>query len=272
MKPQFNQLESSHTTNPTFQELPLEDRSRLTQLRIPKEEVLIWACIEGVMGRAWMNDADPSFGIVAVADFLFLLGEPPMPMTDALIALIYKHGKGQIIVCESDTWKASIQLRFPDTIKSFLRYAFHWEKEGFNRVVLESYLQNIPSEYTMCAFDETLCNRALSHPFTADFCMFFDSSKAFLEKGLGYAFLHEDEIIAGASSYSACTGAIDITIGTVDAYRRKGLALACASKLILDCLDRDIYPRWDAANTDSVALAEKLGYRFKEAYTVYTLL
>ena len=110
-----------------------------------------------------------------------------------------------------------------------------------------------------------------SSSFTADFCMFFESPEVFLEKGIGFCIIQDDQIITGASSYSSCEGAIDITIGTINEYRRKGLAIKCASRLILACLEKGIYPRWDAANLESVALAEKLGYRFKEVYQVFTL-
>lgn len=49
----------------------------------------------------------------------------------------------------------------------------------------------------------------------------------------------------------------------------KGLAAACASALILECLNRGLYPSWDAANRESLALAEKLGYRFDREYPAY---
>lgn len=64
---------------------------------------------------------------------------------------------------------------------------------------------------------------------------------------------------------------IEITIGTKNEYRRKGLALAVASRLILDCAERNIYPRWDASNIESVELAEKLGYHFDKEYEVYSI-
>lgn len=37
-------------------------------------------------------------------------------------------------------------------------------------------------------------------------------------------------------------------------------------QLILDCLDKGKYPNWDAANLNSVSLAEKLGYVLEESY------
>ena len=47
------------------------------------------------------------------------------------------------------------------------------------------------------------------------------------------------------------------------------MAYICGAKLILECLDRGWYPSWDAQNLWSVALAQKLGYRFDHEYVVY---
>ncbi|MGL5086426.1 MAG: GNAT family N-acetyltransferase, partial [Clostridium sp.] len=60
-----------------------------------------------------------------------------------------------------------------------------------------------------------------------------------------------------------------IEIDTHPEHRRKGLATVAASALILDCIKRGKYPSWDAANLESVDLAKKLGYVFKEAYDTY---
>jgi predicted GNAT family acetyltransferase len=66
-------------------------------------------------------------------------------------------------------------------------------------------------------------------------------------------------------------GGIEIEIATDPGYRRQGIALACASRLILTCLERGLYPSWDAANMASVRLAEKLGYHFDYAYPAYAV-
>ena len=63
--------------------------------------------------------------------------------------------------------------------------------------------------------------------------------------------MHGDEWVAGASSYSMYTGGIEIELDTKEEHRRKGLALAVAARLILECLDRGLYPCWDAANLQS---------------------
>lgn len=253
-------------------ELFTEDRRLLAELSIPKEEVCVWSCIEGIMGRAWINDLDSTeYGLVSVADFLFLLGDAPNELSDDLRNLVENYGKNQIIVSENQAWDNVIWNAFPDNIVRFTRYAFHWEPEAFDKSLLEKYAEGDGKAYKVVPFDLELAEKALKNGFTADFCMFFESPEAYLKQGVGFCIVEDGQIVAGASSYSACDGAIDITIGTIDAYRRKGLALKCAAKLILECLERGIYPRWDAANPESVELAKKLGYRLKEAYQVFTI-
>ncbi len=44
----------------------------------------------------------------------------------------------------------------------------------------------------------------------------------------------------------------------------------CA-KLILECMDRGLYPSWDAHDMRSVALAEKLGYHLDKEYVTYII-
>lgn len=77
--------------------------------------------------------------------------------------------------------------------------------------------------------------------------------------------------VAGAASYTVYDGGIEIEIDTRPDLRRLGLALACGARLILDCLDRGLYPSWDAHDLRSVALAEKLGYHLDRHYQAFLL-
>lgn len=83
--------------------------------------------------------------------------------------------------------------------------------------------------------------------------------------------LCNEEIVAGASSYSSYKEGIEIEVDTKEEYRRKGLATVCSARLILECLDKGLYPSWDAQNKWSVALAEKLGYHYSHTYTAYEM-
>lgn len=71
--------------------------------------------------------------------------------------------------------------------------------------------------------------------------------------------------------FSSYKGGIEIEIDTREDFRKRGLAYICGAKLILECLKRNIFPSWDAHNTASARLAEKLDYYFDYAYTAYEI-
>lgn len=105
--------------------------------------------------------------------------------------------------------------------------------------------------------------------WSQDLCGNFAGGSDFVRRGIGFAVLREGEPVSGAASYAVCDGAIEIEIDTRPDHRRLGLASACGARLILECLDRGIYPGWDAHNERSLSLAEKLGYRPDRPYTAY---
>jgi len=102
-------------------------------------------------------------------------------------------------------------------------------------------------------------------------CSQFPTYQDYKNRGLGFVILHGDAIVSGATSYTVYDQGIEIEIDTKEEYQRRGLALICASRLILECLDKGLYPSWDAANLKSLALAEKLGYHFDKAYVTYRI-
>ena len=101
---------------------------------------------------------------------------------------------------------------------------------------------------------------------------FLRSYEEFKNKGLGYIVLKDEQHVCIASSYTSYHNTIGITIVTLEEHRRKGLAAACAATLILECLKRGVNPEWEAANMESVSLAEKLGYHYDHSFDVYSLI
>lgn len=79
------------------------------------------------------------------------------------------------------------------------------------------------------------------------------------------------ELVSGASSYDFYKGGIEVEIDTRKDERQKGLALVCGAKLIMECLEQNLYPSWDAHNKGSLALVEKLGYKFDTEYADYEI-
>lgn len=65
---------------------------------------------------------------------------------------------------------------------------------------------------------------------------------------------------------------MEVQVKTKKEYRRQGLALGCSAAFLLECLEKDIIPNWEATNQQSVELALKLGYIYDREYQVYRLL
>lgn len=237
-----------------------------------KIDVPLLACIEGKMGRAWVdNKVNPTIAIVVVADFCYLLGSITSNEHEILIKELLDKCRGKVIVLDDPSWLSIIERFYPSNIKRFNRYSIKKETDVFQRNILNDYIATAEAEFKLEKIDEPIYFKVLADRFMEDCCSNYSSFDEFSKHGIGYAIVHNGEIISAASSYSYCEGSIEITIGTKHEYRRKGLALAVASRLIVDCIERNIYPRWDAANLESVRLAEKLGYHFDKAYEVYSI-
>lgn len=108
-------------------------------------------------------------------------------------------------------------------------------------------------------------------PWSRDLVSNYGSFAEFKKQGLGFVILDKGKIVSGASSYAACGDCIEIEIDTEKSHRRKGLAAACGARLIYECLERGIYPSWDAHNRESARLAQKLGYEISHSYTAYEI-
>lgn len=253
-------------------ELLSEEMYYLRALSEGNNSVNLWAAIEGNMGKAWIDSkAEPKFGIVLIADFCYLLGGINDEEAELEVKELLNKCKGKIIVTDNPSWVSIVEKYYLDSFKRFKRYATKREPKAFQKKVLNGYISIVEDEFKIERIDKYLYSKVIEDRFMADCCSNFSSLEDFIKHGIGYVIEYNGEIIAGASSYSYCKGYIDITIGTKERYRQKGLALACASKLILECVGKNIYPVWDAVDMRSVSLAEKLGYSFDREYEVYSI-
>lgn len=75
--------------------------------------------------------------------------------------------------------------------------------------------------------------------------------------------------LCAASQFPAWESYRRCGLGVVAVCDGTGLLVSGASRLILECLDRNLSPSWDAHNMGSVRLAQKLGYHLDGAYVAY---
>lgn len=226
------------------------------------EETMVWSYLQGCMGYAIVDQEEaPKAAQIVVGDFCFFTGEPQ----DQLI----RQAGAPILVPKDGAWAQRMEEVLGKSVEKALRYAICKEPGRFDRKTLHQFAQALEQPFSLRLFDRDLYDQAMAEPWSRDFCGLFQDFADFQRRGLGVGVVQEGRLVAGASSYSVYRGGIEIQIETREGYRRQGLATACGAELILLCLEKGLYPSWDAHDLRSVALAEKLGYRRREPYVVY---
>ncbi|MBQ8634180.1 MAG: GNAT family N-acetyltransferase [Lachnospiraceae bacterium] len=236
------------------------------------QETCIWSALQGIMGDIYAEDTEkPEAAMVILGDFCFLAGTPNTELV-AYKPSTYKKNY-IIMVPENDAWSALIENHYKAGAEKNFRYAIKKNAGNFNKEKLEQAVAAVPESLELKMIDEALYNACLSEYWSEDFVSNYKDYAMFKRLGLGAVMVKKDtgEIVAGASSYSTYKDGIEIEIVTREDYRKQGLAYRCASKLILECLKRGLYPSWDARTKISVALAEKLGYEYSHEYVAYEI-
>lgn len=228
-------------------------------------ETMILSCLQKIMGKVYVADyVYPRAAMAFAGCFAFLTGEP----NEELVR--NKPADFVIMTPQNDEWAKLIEKCYKDNAKKVTRYAIKKETR-FDTNLLEKYVGELPEGYSIRFIDGDLYDLCLENDWSEDFVSSFESKEHFLKNGIGVLIFKEDRPVSGASSYSAYEGGIEIEVDTVPEERRKHLATIASASLILECLKRGLYPSWDAQNTWSVALAQKLGYELDHEYIAYEI-
>ena len=176
------------------------------------------------------------------------------------------------MVPQNKEWAELIKRVYGEDATQVVRYAIKKEPHIFEYNKLKNIVDDVSGEYKIQLISKEVFDSTRENKWSSDLCSQFKDYNDYAERGLGVVAIHNGEVVAGASSYTVYRGGIEIEIDTRENYRRRGLALACGAKLILECMNRNWYPSWDAQNKGSVALAEKLGYHFDKEYIAYEVI
>lgn len=225
-------------------------KEEMVQMRLlckEMEDTLIWSCLEGYMGDASSEGAEE------------LIAHIPEIYPNHFI----------IMVPQNEAWGKLIEKVYGEKCHSFTRYAFKKDGDIFDRQKLMQFVENLPEGYTIVPIDKEKYKQCQLEGWSEDLCSQFPNGEVYEKEGIGFLVYYQGIPVCGASSYTIYSGGIEIEIDTREDFRRKGLATACGAKLILACLEKGLYPSWDAANLKSVGLAKKLGYHFSHEYIAY---
>lgn len=232
-------------------------------------ETLIWSCLQGLMGEIYVDHASHPCGAMAVlGDFRFLAGK----VSRALAVYEPYDPAGLRIVVPSDkAWARAVADGYGMKAKPHIRYAIKKEGDVFDRKKLESFVGALPETFQLKLIDGEIYTMCLQEQWSRDLVSQYENYEQYQRIGKGFAIFSDHLLVAGASSYASYDKGIEIEIDTRTGWRRRGLALACGARLILECLNLGLYPSWDAHTWASVQLAQKLGYHLDHEYLTYII-
>lgn len=234
------------------------------------QETLIWSCLQGCMGSAYADDPiNPRSVQIVIADFCFFAGIP----NENLVKHKPKNFRSDFIImtAREKAWNELIEKSYGEDARRVSRYAIKKESDVFDCEKLNQIVNQLCADYSLQMIDEEIFAKIGEITWAHDLCAQFADAQEYQKNGIGVVVMKDGEILSGASSYTFYHEGIEIEIDTREDSRRKGLALACGAKLILECKNRSLYPSWDAQNMESVQLAEKLGYHLEKEYTAYEI-
>lgn len=244
----------------------LDDPGQAAELFGDWPETILWSCLQGIMGAVYGDDpAAPRSAAAMLGDFCFLAGEPLPELAEQAL----RGRDGCILIPKDSRWEAPIARTFGSRAVPITRYATRKDPVGFDRPQLQKLASGLEKPYTIRIIDNGLYALCKKEAWSRDLVAQFPSWDAFRNLGLGFAVIKDGRPVCGASSYSRYRKGIEIEIDTHPEHRRRGLALACGARLILECLDRGLYPSWDAHTAASLALAERLGYTLSHPYPAF---
>ncbi|MEM6333975.1 MAG: GNAT family N-acetyltransferase [Planctomycetota bacterium] len=268
--------------------VPRDRRAALAPLfaDFPGVQGMLASALSGAMGVAWADDADqPAVAHLSIY-FHLLAGDPSHPAARVMVSRLPQPAT--VIVPQTQEWfelLASVWHRALEPVdRALMVPPPKWNKEQLLRKV-----ERLPDRFAL---------RKPAHNDLADLLAFddllavcFADPAELIDRGAcRFAQREGSRDIAAACSTAAISSALppgarafiaqqdhddhamaELEISTAAIFRRRGLGSAVAASVILDCLERDTTPCWDAFNPESQALATSLGYADAKPYTAFFL-
>jgi len=219
--------------------------------------------LDGLMGEAYTDNIEnPTIAYLLVRQYCFINGDSKSNLAKQVIENLPKTCKR--IIANSD-WHHIIESTYSKFEKD-KRYSLKKQIDVFNKEKLNEYSESLSTEYAIKVIEEKIYDLIkddnkdpLDMKITDDY----------LNRGIGVCCFRKNEIVGICSSNIIYKDGIEINIRVKQEYKHKGIGTAMASRLILLCLEKGLYPSWDAANLSSLGLAQKLGYNFDSEYIIY---
>lgn len=191
----------------------------------------------------------------AHSGFAYLSGKLDECFLEDIYALLLNKNKSnpRRFLLLSDDEFTQCYFKSNEKISVEKRYLFEYSKNSeFTDVT-------IPTGYQLKEIDNKILTEISGNISPS---LFWKDLNSFLTKGKGYCITYNDDIASWAFSAAISSKEIDIGIETNPKYKRQGLGLIAAQKMIEFTLKQKKNPVWAChyKNAASEKLAEKLGF------------
>jgi len=119
----------------------------------------------------------------------------------------------------------------------------------------------LSSDYEMKKMDEVLFYK-YADEMDSTFKVHWGTPSNFSSNGIGYCIMKDKEIVSVCTTFYIGGGYSEISIDTIEKFRKKGFATKACQMFINTSLNKKLIPLWDAdyGNGPSNQLAAKLGF------------
>jgi GNAT superfamily N-acetyltransferase len=225
----------------------------------------------GAMGLACADRAErPKVCSLSIADVVMLAGDPGCA---AAAYFVQTLAVPSYVLPSTKEWSRLVRAEHTGSVRAEIRREFGFTALNLNR--LRRLAASVEPPFYLEPFNLASIESAAGERWSLDLVGNFESPEAYLRKGVGFCVVEQSgggrKLVSGASSFSVLDDIVEFQVDTHPSYRRRGFAAAASARLALHCLEAGLTPHWDAANSASCALAEKLGFTAKQDYRILKL-
>lgn len=207
--------------------------------------------------------------------FFFAFGEPDAAFLDALIPRFWKTGSDEnytTLFGSHPAWNAVLQRAFaPYGAQCEKRLAFKLQAMPDEPVIPNGFsVEPITARWAQSILDGSGTGGFGIDPW---FVRSTGGAEAYAALNLGLALVQRGQIASLAGVCGLANGEAELEVGTVPAFRGRGLAVIISAAFMRQCQARGIKPEYSCGsdNTPSISVAHRLGYVEFEEITGYRL-
>jgi GNAT superfamily N-acetyltransferase len=235
------------------------------------DKALIQAVLSGgSKAEVFVDDMrSPNVALLAYNNEAAILGAPQGHKDlGKFISEIQKHrGHRQFfhITCPTQEWRDCLVSGARFRCSERINYRFD-RANDFTALPRK----NTPKGFALSRIDSELAHLLYQQSDRSfyDYFAAWQSPDEFVRSGLGYCVRRDNEIASIAFACFPITEVLEMGTATKERFRRQGLSSVVSSRLIEDCISRNIEPLWScySSNVSSNELAKKLGFEYDHTY------